>query len=86
MSDKEGITPEIRSKMFNSLSEGAKKAVLSNIEGLGQAVGKKMAGHAEVVPSNFQELVKYMSDEEREALIKAADKAQREELKRLHGE
>lgn len=86
MSDKEGITPEARSAMFNSLPEGAKKAVLSNIVGLGQAVGKKMAGHAEVVPSNFQELVKYMSDEEREALIEAADKAQREELKRLHGE
>ena len=65
MSDKKGITPEARSAMFNSLPNGAKKAVLSNTELLGQAVGKKMAGSAEVVPPNFQELVKHMSDEER---------------------
>ena len=86
MSDKEGIPPEARSAMFNALPKGAKDAVLSNIEVLGQAVGKKMAGHAEVTTKNFQELVKHMSDAEREALIEAVDRAQREELKRLHGE
>ena len=67
--------------MFNALPEGAKDAVLSNIEVLGQAVGKENGGSRRSYHKNFQELVKHMSDAEREALIEAVDRAQREELK-----
>ena len=60
--------------------KGAKDAVLSNIKYWVKRLERKMAGHAEVTTQKFQELVKHMSDAEREALIEAVDRAQREEL------
>ena len=86
MSDKEGITPEARSAQFNALPPKAKEGVLSQIKLIGQEIGKKLAGSAAIPPKNLAEQVKYMSDTEREALIEVTSNAQREELKRLHGE